>query len=128
MAREGPLLSSVRRLIREVEQEEILQVKLLASRYRGDVIDGRWVLRVTGTSMTSGADVHAWLDRGWSASPWFAGHVVDSDVTLTSPAMAHGVLAVGSYQVSPRVGPLASSSARGPSRRGEPVNLVAAPA
>ncbi len=104
-----------------------VHVKLLTSRYRGDVIDGRWVLRVTGTSMTSGADVHAWLDRGWSASPRFAGHVVDSDVTLTSPATARGVLAVGSYQVSPHLGPLASSSARGPARRGENVNLLAAP-
>jgi minor extracellular serine protease Vpr len=104
-----------------------VQVKLLTTSYSGDLLDGRWVLRLTGTSMTSGSDVHAWLDRGWLASPRFGGRVLDRDCTLTSPATARGVLAVGSYQVSPAVGPLASSSARGPARLGDPVNLLAAP-
>jgi subtilisin family serine protease len=102
-------------------------VELTTSEHRGDVTDGRWVLRMAGASMTSGAPVDAWLDRGWRGSPRFSGPTVDGDVTLTSPASARGAIAVGSYQVSPSIGPLTSSSARGPARRGEQVNLLAAP-
>jgi subtilisin family serine protease len=104
-----------------------LQVKLFRADRAGDVDNGRWTLRLHGASMTSGGAVHAWLDRGLFSSPRFDVAVIDSDCTITSPATSDGVLAVGSYLVSPTVGALATSSGRGPGRLGHAVNLLAAP-
>jgi subtilisin family serine protease len=104
-----------------------LQVKLFRTGRTGDVSDGRWTLRLHGAAMTSGSPVHAWLDRGLFSSPRFDAAVIDSDCTITSPATTDGVLAVGSYLVSPTIGPLAATSGRGPGRIGQAVNLLAAP-
>ncbi len=104
-----------------------LQVKLFRAGRTGDVNCGRWLVRLHGKSMTSGAPVHAWLDRGLFSSPRFAGAAIDDDCTITSPATADGVLAVGSYLVSPTVGALSPSSGRGPGRLGQTVTLLAAP-
>jgi subtilisin family serine protease len=105
-----------------------IQVKLLSPARLGDVSTGSWVLRLHGRSMTSGAPVDVWLDRGARmVSPRFEPADADADCTITSPATADGVIAVSSYTVRPTIGPFAGSSGRGPDRIGVAPPLLAAP-
>jgi subtilisin family serine protease len=104
-----------------------IQVKLRTAHRTGDVSPGTWTVRVHGAYMTTGEPVHAWLERGRpGSSPRFlAFH--DPDVTLTAPAGANEVLAVGSYTLSPTLGPLSDFSGRGPTRSGSALSHICAP-
>lgn len=104
-----------------------LQVKLLGANYRGDITPGRWTLTLHGRAMSSGRPVHAWLDQGIVGSPRFDRQLADPDCTVTGPATATGVLAVGSYLMGHSKGVLADSSGRGPDRDGQAIELIAAP-
>jgi subtilisin family serine protease len=102
-----------------------IQVKLLTANRRGDISAGRWQLLLHGAYLTSGRDAYAWLDAGVYSSPTFA--IATSTCTVTSPATADGVLAVGSYAVAPTLGPLAPSSGWGSDRDGRALEMLAAP-
>lgn len=91
----------------------------------GDVTPGTWTIRIHGTHVASGQPLDAWLDSA-DTPPCFSSHI-DPDVTVTIPATAEPVLAVGAYQLSPVIGPLASLSSRGPNRRGQAIRLLVAP-
>lgn len=104
-----------------------LQVLVRTASRRSNVTSGSWTLRLHGLHMNGGTPVDAWLDRGLLGSARFNVGAVDSDHTITAPATADGAIAVGSYQVSPTLGPLSTLSGRGPDRRGSPPRLLAAP-
>lgn len=105
-----------------------LQVKLHSATYTGDVSPGHWILRIHGVYMPSGEPVDAWLERGASLGNLrFAGPSCDADISLTVPACADQVLAVGSYALSPALGVLNDFSARGPTRSGSTPSLICAP-
>jgi subtilisin family serine protease len=102
------------------------QTTILVTAGSGALLDGRWTIRIRPIVLSSGEPVHAWLDSAGSLAR-FEPRFADAESTMTSPATAEHVIAVGAYRVGPVLGAYEPSSSRGPDRRGNPLRLLTAP-
>jgi subtilisin family serine protease/tetratricopeptide (TPR) repeat protein len=86
---------------------------------------GEWVLELHGTEICEGGEVHAWIERTARKPTWFRSHR-DENMTLSVPATAQSVIAVGAVDACKPI-PVGAFSSYGPSRDGQKKPLVCAP-
>jgi endonuclease G len=86
---------------------------------------GEWLLEIRSASVPEGGEIHAWIERTQGAPSEFLRHGSE-EVTLSIPATASSVIAVGAVDASKPI-QLGDFSSYGPTRDGQKKPLVCAP-